>query len=441
MDLFDYGLEQELLTRAPLAERMRPRNLEEILGQEEIIGPGSLLRKAIEADNLSSLILHGPPGTGKTTFAKVVSLYTRGVFAQINAVTSGVQELRKLLDEAKQTLGLSGRRTILFIDEIHRYSKNQQDALLPAVEKGIIILIGATTENPYFYLIDPLVSRSLVYKFNSLQKEDLVKIMKKALEDETRGLKKLNPRVREDALDFLAAYSDGDARRALNALEFAVKTTAAAEGEERVIDMEALKASLQKNHLRYDKAGDQHYDIISAFIKSIRGSDPDAAVYWLARMLASGEDPLFICRRLIISASEDVGNADPDALRVAVAVAQAVQFIGMPEGKIPLAQAVTYLASAPKSNAAYKAINKAGKFVAQTGSLKVPLWLRNPSDKGAREAGHGLGYKYPHDYPGGFVKQDYLPQEALGERFYLPKEIGREEVIKLRLDKLKGTKA
>ncbi|HHX77767.1 MAG TPA: replication-associated recombination protein A, partial [Firmicutes bacterium] len=298
MDLFDYGLEQELLTGAPLAERMRPKNLEEILGQEEIIGPGSLLRKAIEADNLSSLVLHGPPGSGKTTFARVVSLYTKSVFVQVNAVTSGVQELRKLIEEAKKTLGLSGRRTILFIDEIHRYSKSQQDALLPAVEKGIIILIGATTENPYFYLVDPLISRSLVYKFNSLRKEDLVKIMKKALEDETRGLKSLNPRVREDALDFLAAYSDGDARRALNALEFAVKTAVPTKEGERIVDPEAVKASLQKNHLRYDKAGDQHYDIISAFIKSIRGSDPDAAVYWLARMLASGEDPLFICRRL-----------------------------------------------------------------------------------------------------------------------------------------------
>ncbi len=440
LDLLDYSLKQELANKAPLAERMRPQSLEDFIGQEKIVGPKSLLRRAIENDNLSSLIFYGPPGTGKTALAKIIANYTRGFFTQLNAVTDGVKDLRKALEEAKKVLSFDGIRTILFIDEIHRFNKSQQDALLPAVEAGIVILIGATTENPFFNVNSPLLSRSQIYTFTQLIEEDIRKIIKKALADEKRGLKKYNPEITEDAMTHLVDFSSGDARRALNALETAVVTAEPDEKDIRKIGLSQVEESMQKKQLRYDKDGDNHYDVISAFIKSIRGSDPDAALYWLARMLEAGEDPNFICRRVVISAAEDVGNADPRALQLAVAAAQAVQMLGLPEGRIPLAQAVTYLAAAPKSNAAYMGINRALKYVSETGSLQVPGHLKDSHYPGAKNLGHGKGYRYPHDYPGNYVKQEYLPLEAKNEKFYSPGENGIEKKIKEKLDRLAGKK-
>ncbi len=440
MDLLEYSLEKELSAKAPLAERMRPRTLKEFVGQRDLLGPDKILRKAIEQDTLTSLIFYGPPGTGKTALARVIAHHTQGAFKKLNAVMSGVSDIRRTIEEGKKELALNGRRTLLFIDEIHRFNKGQQDALLPAVEGGIVILIGATTENPYFTINSPLLSRSRVCVFTSLGQEDILQIIQNALDDLERGLKSYQPVLEEDALRHMVDSCGGDARRALNALELAVATAEPTPQGQRLVTLVHMEEALQKKHLRYDRDGDNHYDVISAFIKSIRGSDPDAALYWLARMLEAGEDPGFICRRMIISAAEDIGNADPNGLPVAVAAAQAVQMIGLPEGRIPMAQAVIYLACAPKSNAAYMGINKAQKCVGTTGSLAVPPPLRDASYGGAEKLQHGTGYLYPHNYPGGYVEQDYLPKEVRSSTFYVPKEEGFERTLKERLKEMRRKK-
>ncbi len=440
MDLLEYSLEKELSAKAPLAERMRPRTLEEFVGQRDLLGPDKILRKAIEQDTLTSLIFYGPPGTGKTALARVIANHTQGAFKKLNAVMSGVQDIRRVIEEGRKELALNGRRTLLFIDEIHRFNKGQQDALLPAVESGVIILIGATTENPYFTINSPLLSRSRVCVFKPLGKDEILHILKNALEDGERGLNRYEPVLEKEALSHLVDSSDGDARRALNALELAVATTTADAGGLRVVNLGHMEEALQKKHLRYDRDGDNHYDVISAFIKSIRGSDPDAALYWLARMLEAGEDPNFICRRMMISAAEDIGNADAHSLQVAVSAAQAVHMLGLPEGRIPMAQAAAYLASAPKSNAAYLGINGAQECVRSTGTLPVPPHLRDASYSGAGKLGHGMGYLYPHNYPEGFVGQQYLPDKLRGRRFYVPKPIGFEKRIGERLKEMQSKK-
>lgn len=431
MDLFSAAEKEQ---SKPLADRMRPRNLEEFVGQEKIVGPGRLLRRSIEADRLTSMIFYGPPGSGKTTLAYIIARVSQSDFQQINAVTSGVKEIREIIKGAAEKKKFYQQKTILFIDEIHRFNKGQQDALLPAVEKGTVILIGATTENPYFEVNPPLISRSRIFPLESLTEEHVKRIIKMALEDKERGLGNYNVTITPEALDHLALMAQGDARSALNAIELAFLTTPT-ENENITIDLEVAQESIQRRALSYDKAGDNHYDTISAFIKSIRGSDPDAALYWLAKMLYAGEDPRFICRRLIIHAAEDIGLADSQALQVAVAAAQAVERVGLPEGRIPLAQAVLYLATAPKSNAVYKAINKAGEELAEGKSGSVPAHLRDSSYKGAHKLGHGRGYKYPHDYPEGQVEQDYLPPELQGLQFYFPTAQGQEKEIKKRLQK------
>jgi len=431
MDLFSAAEKEQ---SKPLADRMRPRNLDEFVGQEKIVGPGRLLRRSIEADRLTSMIFYGPPGSGKTTLAYIIARVSQSDFQQINAVTSGVKEIREIIKGAAEKKKFYQQKTILFIDEIHRFNKGQQDALLPAVEKGTVILIGATTENPYFEVNPPLISRSRVFALESLTEDHVKRIIKMALEDKERGLGHYNVNITPEALDHLALMAQGDARSALNAIELAFLTTPT-EDENITIDLEVAQESIQRRALSYDKAGDNHYDTISAFIKSIRGSDPDAALYWLAKMLYAGEDPRFICRRLIIHAAEDIGLADSQALQVAVAAAQAVERVGLPEGRIPLAQAVLYLATAPKSNAVYKAINKAGEELAEGKSVSVPAHLRDSSYKGAHKLGHGRGYKYPHDYPEGQVEQDYLPPELQGLQLYFPTAQGQEKEIKKRLQK------
>jgi putative ATPase len=430
MDLFSYQAEQEQKQIAPLAARMRPRTLDELVGQQEIIGPGKLLRRAIESDRLHSLILYGPPGTGKTTIAQIVAGHTKSFFCTLNAVTAGIADIRQVVERAKENLALHQKRTVLFIDEIHRFNKAQQDALLPHVEDGTIILIGATTENPFFEVNSALLSRSLVFPVKRLTEEDLRKIARRALQDEERGLGHFRVQVDDRALEHLIRSADGDARRLLNALELAVLSTHPGEDGTVHIDLAVAEESIQQRAVQYDKNGDQHYDTISAFIKSIRGSDPDAAIYWLAKMITAGEDPLFIARRLVIAASEDIGNADPQALQVAVAAYQAVSWIGMPEGRIPLAQATTYLASAPKSNAAYRAINEALEDIQQGKPLEVPVHLRDAHYKGAARLGHGKGYLYPHDYPGHVVAQFYLPDELKHRRYYRPSDNGYERTIR-----------
>ncbi|RQD77754.1 MAG: replication-associated recombination protein A [Candidatus Syntrophonatronum acetioxidans] len=436
MDIFTYGWEQEIKKKAPLALKIRPRNLEYFVGQEDILGKGKLLRRLIEEDKLSSAIFYGPPGTGKTTLAGIIAETSRARFVQLNAVTSGVKEIKEVINKARELLGMEERRTILFIDEIHRFNKAQQDALLPSVEDGTIILIGATTENPYFTVNSPLLSRSRVFSFKPLDNEEIRKILEGALKDSQGGLRELNPVIDEKALEHIIEKANGDARSALNGLELALQAAPRDEKGKPFVTLETVEESMQEKAFTYDRQGDNHYDIISAFIKSIRGSDPDAALYWLACMIKGGEDPNFIARRLIISASEDVGNADPRALQVAVSAAQAVQMIGMPEGKIILAQAVTYLSSAPKSNASYLGINKAMEEVSSRRTGQVPPYLRGTGYSGARKLGHGEGYKYPHDYPGHFVKQDYLPRGFQGKKFYFPSENGVEKNIKERLERL-----
>ncbi|QQE73242.1 AAA family ATPase [Brevibacillus composti] len=436
MDLFSFAHETQDKGRSkPLAARMRPRTIQDVIGQEHILGPGKLLRRAIEADQVSSLIFYGPPGTGKTTLAKVIAGTTRTYFAELNAVTAGVADIRKVVDESKERLVMGGQRTTLFVDEIHRFNKSQQDALLPYVEDGTITLIGATTENPFFEVNPALLSRSQIFSLQPLTHEHLRQVMERALRDEENGLAELYVEVTHEASEHLIHYAEGDARRLLNALELAATTTPPGPDGRIVITLDVAVESIQRRAVRYDKSGDNHYDTASAFIKSIRGSDPDAALYWLARMIDAGEDPRFIARRLIISASEDIGNADPHAITVAVSCFQALELVGMPEGRIPLAQATTYLATAPKSNAAYNGINKALETIRTDGHKPVPIHLRDAAYKGASRLGHGQGYLYPHDYPGGYVPQQYLPDEVQA-RFYVPKPIGYErEIMRLQTER------
>lgn len=440
MDLFDYARGQMLHREAPLALRMRPQTLDEVAGQEQIVGPGRLLRRAIEADQLSSLIFYGPAGTGKTTLARVIANTTKSHFEQLNAVTSGVADLRRVMDEARQRRGMHGVKTILFIDEIHRFNKAQQDALLPAVEDGTIILIGATTENPFFEVNPALVSRSRIFRLEPLAEADLRKLMARALQDAECGLGRYQVDIATEAVDHIVRVANGDARSALNALELAVLTTPAGPDGVRHIDLQVAAESIQRRALAYDKNGDQHYDTISAFIKSMRGSDPDAALYWLARMIYAGEDPLFIARRIVICAAEDVGMADPQALVVANAAYQTVHGIGMPEGRIPLAEAAVYVATAPKSNAAYLAIDRALADVEAKKVSGVPIHLRDAHYKGAERLGHGKGYQYAHDFPEHYVEQDYLPAELAGARYYEPGELGYEGQVGERLKRLRARK-
>ena len=428
MDLFDYMKEQTLENESPLASRMRPRTLEEVAGQEHIIGKDKLLYRAIKADKLGSVIFYGPPGTGKTTLAKVIANTTSSRFQQINATVAGKKDMEEVVKEAQQHLGMYGKKTILFVDEIHRFNKGQQDYLLPFVEDGTLILIGATTENPYFEVNGALISRSIVFELKPLKKEDICKLLERAATDTERGMGSYGAVLEDEAKEFLADISGGDARAALNALELGVLTTEKSEDGKIHIDLETASQCIQKRVVRYDKTGDNHYDTISAFIKSMRGSDPDAAVFYLAKMLYAGEDIKFIARRIMICAAEDVGNADPQALQVAVAAAQAVERLGMPEARIPLAQAVTYVASAPKSNAAYLAVDEAMEAVRSV-KTTVPVHLQDSHYKGAAKMGHGRGYQYAHDYPNHYVKQQYLPSELGGRVFYRPTDNGYEQEI------------
>jgi putative ATPase len=435
MNLFDLEREKNIEREAPLALRIRPRTLEEFVGQEEIVGPGKLLRRAIIADQLSSLIFWGPPGTGKTALAKIIANTTQAEFEQLNAVTSGVQDIRNVVQRAMERRGMFNRRTILFIDEIHRFNKAQQDALLPYVENGTVILIGATTENPYFEITPPLISRSRIFQFKPLTEENIRTILNIALKDEERGLGKYKIELEEEALKHLIDVANGDARSALNALELAVVTTKPDERGLRHITLEVAEESIQRRAVIYDKSGDSHYDTISAFIKSMRGSDPDAALYWLAKMIYAGEDPRFIARRMVIFASEDIGNADPHAISVATAVAHAVEYVGMPEAQLSLAQGATYLATAEKSNASYQGLIRALDDVKNDRTMPVPLHLRSSSYKSAKDLSRGEGYKYPHNYEGHFVEQEYIPEKR---RYYEPSDNGYEKEIKERLKKWRG---
>ncbi len=439
MDLITLAWEKKIKEEGPLARRMRPGNLDQFVGQEQILGPGKPLRNLITTDKLVSLIFQGPPGTGKTSLARIIASATRAAFTQLNAVAAGVKDVRQVIEEARDNWSLHNRRTILFIDEIHRFNKAQQDVLLSAIEQGTVIFIGATTENPFFYLTGPLLSRTRLFTFEPLQSAEIVSLLEVALEDSERGLGKLQLNIEPEALNYLADKANGDARAALNALEMAV-LAGKKEGERIKVTVESAAEAMQKRLLSYDRQGDTHYDMASALIKSIRGSDPDAALYWMARMLQGGEDPVFIARRLIISASEDIGNADPHALSLAVAAAQAVQIIGLPEGRIPLAQVITYLAGAPKSNAAYLAIGEALKLVEEEQNLPVPPHLKDSSYKGARRLGHGSGYRYPHDYPGHYIEQDYLPAGLAEKTFYRPTEQGSEKIIREYLEKIRAVK-
>ncbi len=436
-DLFEEEREARIFQTRPLSVRMRPQTLDEYVGQNHILGEGKLLTRAIESDRISSLILYGPPGTGKTTLAYCISRRTDAVFERVNAVASNVEELRKIIAAAQNRRANSGHRTIVFIDEIHRFNKAQQDVLMPDVENGNIVLIGATTMNPFFSLVSPLLSRSLVFELEPLSPQDILALLKRALSDQQRGLGQISIQADAEALEFLAEVADGDARRALNALEIGCLTTPPSKTGERHFSIEEAQASIQTKQVRYDKDGDAHYDTISAFIKSMRGSDPDAALYWLAKMIYAGEDPRFIARRICICASEDVGNADPQALVLAIAVFQAVETLGMPEARIPLAQAVVYVACAPKSNASYIGIEKALEDVKAKRVQEVPVHLKDASYPGAKKLGHGQGYKYVHDYQDHFIDQVYMPKDV---HYYDPTEQGYEAEIKERLNGLKNTK-
>lgn len=438
MDLFEYMRENNMEKESPLAARMRPRSLDEVVGQQHIIAKDKLLYRAISADKLSSIILYGPPGTGKTTLAKVIANTTKAEFTQINATIAGKKDMEEVVGKAKDNLGMYGKKTILFIDEIHRFNKGQQDYLLPFVEDGTVILIGATTENPYFEVNSALISRSVIFELKPLTAEDIKTLLNRAVTDTERGMGSYKAVLEPDAADFLADLADGDARHALNAIELGVLTTERSEDGLIHITKEVAEECIQKKVARYDKDGDNHYDTISAFIKSMRGSDPDAAVYYLARMLNAGEDPKFIVRRMMVCASEDVGNADPQALQVAVAASLAVERLGMPEARITLAQAASYIATAPKSNAAYLAIDNALSAVRSTGNLAIPPHLQDAHYKSAAKLGHGIGYKYAHDYPDHYVEQQYLPYELNGKEFYSPTGNGYEIKIKEHMKKLKG---
>ena len=433
MDLFDYMRQNTMEREAPLASRLRPRTLEEVVGQQEIIGEGKLLYRAIKADKLSSLIFYGPPGTGKTTLAKVIANTTSADFKQINATVAGKKDMEDVVRAAKDSLGMYGRKTILFVDEIHRFNKGQQDYLLPFVEDGTLILIGATTENPYVEVNSALISRSVVFELKPLAKEDICKLIDRAVYDKERGMGNYGAVIDEDAKNFLADVAGGDARAALNAVELGVLTTERGSDGKIHLTLDVASECIQKRAVRYDKTGDNHYDTISAFIKSMRGSDPDAAVYYLARMLYAGESVTFIARRIMICASEDVGNADPQALQVAVAAAQAVERVGMPEAQIILSQAVLYVATAPKSNAACNAVFSAAEAV-KNFKATVPVHLQDSHYKGAAKLGHGVGYEYAHDFPKHFSRQQYLPDEIKDQVFYHPSENGYEKQIRKYMD-------
>ena len=437
MDLFEYMRQQNMKDESPLASRLRPTTLDEVVGQQHIVGKDKLLYRAIKADKLSSIIFYGPPGTGKTTLEKVIANTTSAEFMQINATSAGKKDMEEVVAAAKNNQGMYGKKTILFIDEIHRFNKGQQDYLLPFVEDGTIILIGATTENPYFEVNPALLSRSVIFELKKLSTEDIRTLLLRAVNDTEKGMGSYHAQMDDDALEFLADMANGDARAALTAIELGILTTDRSEDGIIHITLDVASECIQKRVINYDKTGDNHYDTISAFIKSMRGSDPDAAVYYLARMLYAGEDVKFIARRIMILASEDIGNADPQALQVAVAAAQAVERLGMPEARIVLAQAVTYMASAPKSNSAINAIDKAMRVVQETKTPPVPVHLQDAHYKSAGKLGHGKGYKYAHDYKNHYVKQQYLPDGLTGEVFYEPSENGYEQQIRAYYKKIK----
>lgn len=437
MDLFEYMRQNTQEKEAPLAARMRPTSLEEVVGQQHIVGKDKLLYRAIQADKISSIIFYGPPGTGKTTLAKVIAHSTSAEFTQINATVAGKKDMEAVVARAKEVQGMYGKKTILFIDEIHRFNKGQQDYLLPFVEDGTVVLIGATTENPYFEVNGALLSRSILFELKPLEMEDIKQLLKKAVYDTEKGMGSFDAVIDEEALEFLADISGGDARKALNAVELGIMTTGRDEDGKIHITLEVATQCIQKKAVKYDKDGDNHYDTISAFIKSMRGSDPDAAVYYLARMLSAGESVTFIARRIMICASEDVGNADPQALQVAVSASLAVERVGMPEAQIILSQAAAYVATAPKSNAAVNAIFEATEVVRQTGSLPIPSHLQDAHYKGAKNLGHGVGYKYAHDYKNHYVKQQYLPYELNGKEFYRPDGNGYEAKIRDHMARIK----
>lgn len=440
MDLFDYMREQNKEKESPLASRMRPTTLEEVVGQQHIIGKDKLLYRAIKADKLSSIIFYGPPGTGKTTLAKVIANTTSADFTQLNATSAGKKDMEEVVEQAKNAQGMYGKKTILFIDEIHRFHKGQQDYLLPFVEDGTIILIGATTENPYFEVNGALLSRSVIFELKALSKEDIKVLLLRAVTDEAKGLGSYGAVLKEDALEFLADVCNGDARSALTALELGVLTTERSSDGKIHITLDVASECIQKRVVKYDKSGDNHYDTVSAFIKSMRGSDPDAAVYYLARMLYAGEDIKFIARRVMICAAEDVGMADPNALQVATSAALAVERLGMPEARIPLAEAVIYVATAPKSNTAYLAVDKALELVKTTKTPPIPSHLQDAHYQSADKLGHGIGYQYAHAYPGHYVEQQYLPNGLTEEVFYEPTENGYERQIQNYLKSLEQYK-
>ena len=437
MDLFEYMRQQNMKDESPLASRLRPATLDEVVGQQHIVGKDKLLYRAIKADKLSSIIFYGPPGTGKTTLAKVIANTTSAEFMQINATSAGKKDMEEVVAAAKNNQGMYGKKTILFIDEIHRFNKGQQDYLLPFVEDGTIILIGATTENPYFEVNPALLSRSVIFELKKLSTDDIRTLLLRAVNDTEKGMGSYHAQIDDDALEFLADMANGDARAALTAIELGILTTDRSEDGIIHITLDVASECIQKRVINYDKTGDNHYDTISAFIKSMRGSDPDAAVYYLARMLYAGEDVKFIARRIMILASEDIGNADPQALQVAVAAAQAVERLGMPEARIVLAQAVTYMASAPKSNSAINAIDKAMRVVQETKTPPVPVHLQDAHYKSAGKLGHGKGYKYAHDYKNHYVKQQYLPDGLTNQVFYEPSENGYEQQIRAYYKKIK----
>ena len=438
MDLFDYMRETSRETESPLAARLRPTKLEEVVGQQHIIGRDKLLYRAIKADKISSLIFYGPPGTGKTTLAKVIAGTTRSQFQQINATVAGKKDMEQVVKEAQDRQGMYGQKTILFIDEIHRFNKSQQDYLLPYVENGTVTLIGATTENPYFEVNGALLSRSMIFELKPLETADILELIRRAVCDTDRGMGAYDAVIDEDAAVFLAEMAGGDARRALNAVELGVMTTPRSADGKIHLTMDVVRECIQKRTARYDKKGDNHYDTISAFIKSMRGSDPDAAVYYLARMIEAGEDPVFIARRIMICAAEDVGNADPNAIVVAVNCSLACERIGMPESQIILAQAAEYVATAPKSNTAVESIAAARNTVQQTGSLPIPGYLQDAHYKGAPELGRGLGYQYAHMYEDHYAGQPLLPEQLRGTKFYQPSENGYEKKIREHMASLTG---
>lgn len=437
MDLFEFFKEDTAKNESPLAARLRPTTLDEVVGQEHIVGKGTLLYRAIKADKLSSIIFYGPPGTGKTTLAKVIANTTSAEFKQLNATVAGKKDMEEVVNDAKNALSMYGKRTILFIDEIHRFNKGQQDYLLPFVEDGTVILIGATTENPYFEVNGALISRSIIFELKPLTKENVKEILKRAVFDKEKGMGAYDAAIDEDALEFLSDLSNGDARAALNAIELAILTTERSDDGKIHITIDVASECIQKRRTYYDKNGDNHYDTVSAFIKSMRGSDPDAAVFYLAKMLYAGESVTFIARRMMICASEDVGNADPQALQVAVAASLAVERVGMPEAQIILSQAAAYIATAPKSNASCVAIEEAMRAVNDTKNVTIPIHLKDAHYKGAAKLGHGVDYKYAHDYKNHYVKQQYLPYELEGEEFYHISDMGYEAKIKEHMKRIK----